>query len=56
VQTAELIQMPFGIWSQVGPWKHAFGGGAHGGHLADTTELSMCVGDAACCQITMTTC
>ena len=30
-------------------------GGAHR-HLANTTEPSMCVGDAALCQITLTTC
>jgi len=29
--------------------------GAHR-HLANTTEPSMCVGDAALCQITLTTC
>jgi len=26
------------------------------GHLANTTEPSMCGGDAALCQITLTTC
>ena len=25
-------------------------------HLANTTELSMCGGDATLCQVTMTTC
>jgi len=30
--------------------------GAHWRHLANTTELSMCGGDAALCQITLTTC
>jgi len=29
--------------------------GAHWRHLANTTELSMCGGDAALCQITFTT-
>jgi len=30
--------------------------GAHWCHLANTTEPSMCGGDAALCQITLTTC
>jgi len=30
--------------------------GAHWHHLANTTEPSVCDGDAALCQITMTTC
>jgi len=30
--------------------------GAHWHHLANTTEPSMCDGDAALCQITLTTC
>jgi len=30
--------------------------GAHWHHLANTTEPSMCGGDAALCQITLTTC
>ena len=30
--------------------------GAHWRHLANTTEPSMCCGDAALCQITLTTC
>ena len=30
--------------------------GAHCRHLANTTEPSMCGGDAALCQITLTTC
>jgi len=30
--------------------------GAHWHHLANTTEASMCSGDAALCQITLTTC
>ena len=29
--------------------------GAHWRHLANSTELSMCGGDAALCQITLTT-
>ena len=30
--------------------------GVHWRHLANTTEPSMCGGDAALCQITLTTC
>jgi len=29
---------------------------AHWRHLANTTKLSVCGGDAALCQITLTTC
>ena len=36
--------LPFYIW------------GVHCRHLANTTEPSMCGGDAALCQITLTTC
>jgi len=28
-KTAEPIEMPFGIWTRVGPRKHVLGGGAH---------------------------
>ena len=52
-KTAEPIEMPFGIWTRVGPRKHLLGEGAHGRHLANTIEPSMCGGDAACCQITL---
>jgi len=50
-KTAESIEMPFGMWTRLGPrmcaphlgprW------GAHGRHLAKTTEPSMCDGDTA---------
>ena len=30
--------------------------GAYWRHLANTTELSMCISNAALCQITFTTC
>ena len=55
-KTAEPIEMPFGIWTLVGPRKHALGEGADWRHLANATEPSMCGGDAACCQITLTSC
>ena len=35
--------MLFWIWTRVG-------------HLVNTIELSMCRGDASCCQITLSTC
>jgi len=49
---AEPIEMPFRIWTRVGPRKNVLGMGAHWRHLANTIEPSMCGGDAACCQIT----
>jgi len=48
--------MPFEIWTPVGPRKHVLDGSAYWHRLANTTELSMCSGDAALCQITLTTC
>jgi len=38
------IFLPFCIW------------GAHWRHLVNTTEPSVCGGDAALCQITLTSC
>jgi len=43
------------------PWQPILGfyiweWGAHWRHLKNTTEPSMCGGDAALCQITLTTC
>ena len=55
-KTAESIEMPFGIWTRVGPRKHALGRGANWRHLANITEPSMCSSGTACCQITLTTC
>jgi len=43
-KTAEPIEMPFGLWSQMGPcvtW------GAYWRNLANTTEPSVCYGDVA---------
>jgi len=53
-KTAEAIEMPFGIWPQK---KHALSGVHTIAHcsLENTTEPSMCGGDAACCQNTLTT-
>jgi len=47
--------MPFGLWTRLGRRKHVLHG-AHWRHLANTIELSVCVSDAALCQITLTTC
>jgi len=55
-KTAEPIATPFWIWTLVGPRKYVLGGNAHWSHLENTTELSMCGSDAACCQITLITC
>jgi len=54
---AEPIEMPFGIWTRVGPRKHVLGGtiGCTLGQ-PNTIAPSMCGGDAACCQITLTNC
>jgi len=52
---AEPIRMPFGLWTRVGPWNHVWHG-ARWRHIANTTEPSVCGGDAALRQITSTTC
>ena len=54
-KTAEPIEMSFGTWTRVGPSEHVLDGGAHWRNLANTTEPSMCCGDAALRQITLTT-
>ena len=54
-KTTELMEMLFGVWTQVGKRKHVRWG-AHWRTLANTTELSMWGSDAAFCQITLTTC
>ena len=54
-KTAEPIQMPFGLWTLVAEGSMCYMG-AHWRHLANTTEPSVCGGDAALCQIIMTTC
>ena len=40
---AEPIEMPFGLWTRIGPKKHLL----HWHNLANTIESSMCGGDAA---------
>jgi len=55
--TDELIEMLFKgfrlMWAQGTSWND---GGAHWHHLASTTERSVCGGDAALRQITLSTC
>jgi len=46
-ETVEPIEMPFGLWTRVGPRKHALGEGTHWRHLANTIEPSICGGVAA---------
>ena len=46
-KTAEPIEMPFGVWTWVGPRKHVLDEGAHWHNLANTIEPSMCGGAAA---------
>jgi len=52
---AEPIEIPFGLRTRVGPRKYVLRTGAHWRHMVNTTEPSMCDGDAACCQITLIT-
>jgi len=53
---AESIDMSFGLRTLVPPRNHVLDGGEHRRHLANTIKPSMCIGDAACCQITLTFC
>jgi len=55
-KTAEPIEMPFVLWTQVGLRKHVLDGGTHWRHLPNTIKPSMHGGDAALCQITLITC
>jgi len=43
---AEPIEMPLGLWTRVGTRKHVLHGGAQSRYLANTSEPSMCGGDA----------
>jgi len=49
---AKPIEMPFGLWTQVGRRKHVLDGGGLM-QTANMTEPSVCGGDAALCQITL---
>jgi len=55
---AKPVEMPFGLWTWVGQRKQVLHGGlgAHCRNLAHTLEPSVCGGDAALCQITVTSC
>jgi len=46
-KTAEPIEMPFGMWTRVGPIKHVLDGDTYWSNLVNTTEPSTCGGDAA---------
>jgi len=46
-KTAEPIEMPFGMWTWVGPRKHVLYKSAHWRNVANTIEPSMCGGNAA---------
>jgi len=48
---AELIELPFGVWTRVGPKKHVLDAGAHWCHMIEPSVYS---GDAAFCQLTLT--
>jgi len=54
-RTTEPIEMPFGLWSRVGPRKHVVHGGAHCRHLVNMIQPSTFVGNAAFCQISFNT-
>ena len=55
--TNEPIEMPFGLWTRVAPRNHVLvRWRTYWRNLANTTESSMCSGNAACCPITLTTC
>jgi len=47
---AELIDLPFGLWTWVSGRKHKSN---RIRQLANTIELSICGSDAALCQITL---
>jgi len=53
---AEPMKVLFGKWSRVGTRNLVLDGGAHWRHLANTVEPSVCGGNGAVCQITLTTC
>jgi len=45
---AEPIEMPFAMWTQLDLGNHVLDGDVPWRQLANTTERSMCNGDAAC--------
>jgi len=54
-KTAEPIEISFGMWTRAWVQESIIRLGAHWHHLANTVEPSMRSGDAAFCQITLTT-
>jgi len=44
---AEPVEIPFRLWTWVGPGMHVLDCGTYWRHLADTVEPSMCGGDVA---------
>ena len=55
-KTAEPMKMSFGVSTRVGARKLALDVDAHRRNLPNTTEPSMCGGDAAFLSVTLTTC
>ena len=55
-ETAEPIEMRFGMVSEVGPRKYVLDGGVHWRQLASAIEPCMCGGETPFCQIILTTC
>ena len=55
-KTAEPIEMPFEGMNLSGPKEPCIRSGAHWCHLPNTTEQSMCGGDAALCHNDASTC
>jgi len=50
-KTAEVIKMPFGMWTVVGPRKHVLGGSAHWRHLMNMSEPSCAVVMRPCVKL-----
>jgi len=55
-KTVKPVEMPFALWTHVGPRNHVLGGswGARWRHLTNTIKLSVLGGDAALCRISLT--
>ena len=55
-KTAKPVEMPFALWTHVGPRNHVLDGswGARWRHLTNTIKLSVLGGDAALCRISLT--
>ena len=55
-KTDGAIEMSFGIWTPECRRNHELDVGAYWHHLANAAEPSMCAGNAALCEITLTAC